>query len=415
MKENQSTEPPKKKIKLSQPLMFSNLKVHFDEEVAEYLKQHYGKEHFENICKSLCLPPSITTIRVNNPIDMESSKKEIFKFFDEKYEIQIHETIPDCLCLPVVGPNEDIKLLENFVVVGQKCGEAVLRGAHCFAPGVIGISKYDKNVSILCQIDDKIKIPRGKKFQNEDIDENFLFIGNGLLKMDHSSIFHTIKTGIAVETKECIFSSSSLNDLDSAKYFVQNLPSMIVTHVLDPNANEKVLDMCAAPGGKTSHLCNIMKFKQMMETESKKENGEVFAFDKNRSKIKILQKIKKEQNLENLQIFKQNATTALKDGYSKESFDKILLDAPCSGLGLRPIFNLNNENMNFLKECSSYQKRLLKEAVGLLKKNGTLVYSVCTLNPMEGEENVNFATKELGLELVDIDKKYKKYATHGCC
>ena len=65
---------------------------------------------------------------------MESSKEEIFKKLGEKYEIQIHVTIPDCLCLPVVGPNKNIKLLENFVVVGQKCGEAVLRGANCFAP-----------------------------------------------------------------------------------------------------------------------------------------------------------------------------------------------------------------------------------------------------------------------------------------
>jgi 16S rRNA C967 or C1407 C5-methylase (RsmB/RsmF family) len=68
-----------------------------------------------------------------------------------------------------------------------------------------------------------------------------------------------------------------------------------------------------------------------------KNKGEVIAFDKNKSKMKILQKLKKEQNLEILKVFTQNATSAIKDGY-KSDFDRILLDAPCSGLGLRPCF-----------------------------------------------------------------------------
>jgi methyltransferase NSUN6 len=184
----------------------------------------------------------LTTIRVNNPEDMEKSKNEMIEKLKGKYEVFIHDVIPDCLCIPVHGPNEKIDLLESFVVVGQKCGEAVLRGANCFAPGVIGMSKAEKRVSILSQINDK-KVTRGKKFQIEDIDQDYLFIGNGNLKMDHSSIFHTIKTGVAVETTECIYDTCSLDEVNSEHYFVQNLPSMMVAHILDPQPNEKVLDM----------------------------------------------------------------------------------------------------------------------------------------------------------------------------
>jgi 16S rRNA C967 or C1407 C5-methylase (RsmB/RsmF family) len=71
--------------------------------------------------------------------------------------------------------------------------------------------------------------------------------------------------------------------------------------------------------------------------------------------------------------------------------------------------------LDFLKDCASFQRRLMKEATNLLKKNGVLVYSVCTINPMEGEENVLYAIKDLGLELVAPPKKFQnfKYASKG--
>lgn len=220
--------------------------------------------------------------------------------------------------------------------------------------------------------------------------------------MDHSEIFHTIKKGLAVQITYPIYESPSLDGVNGEHFFVQNLPSIIVSHVLDPQPNERIVDMCSAPGGKTSHICHLMQMK-----------GEVVAFDKNRSKLKMLNKIKQEQKLEILKIEKLNATTALKSGYKEGGFDRVLLDAPCTGLGLRPCFE-HKITLDEIKETASYQRRLLQEAYGLLKPGGVMVYSVCSFHPFEGEENVKWALETFkDLELVQPQKQFLKYGSPG--
>jgi len=160
--------------------------------------------------------------------------------------------------------------------------------------------------------------------------------------------------------------------------------------------------MCAAPGWKTSHICNLMGMK-----------GEVVALDKNRSKTKLLNKVKQEQKLSILKIEKINATTALKNGYKEKEFDRVLLDAPCTGLGLRPCFE-HKVTLDEIKETASYQRRLIQEAYGLLKVGGVFVYSVCSFHPLECEENVKWALETYkDLELVKPEERFFKYGTPG--
>lgn len=164
---------------------------------------------------------------------------------------------------------------------------------------------------------------------------------------------------------------------------------MVVSHVLNPQPGERILDMCAAPGGKTTHLATLMH-----------DQGEVIAMDKIANKVK---KIK--QNAELLQLncikaFCYDGTKALsvekredkQEGppFLPESFDRILLDAPCSGMGQRP----NMAYSSTLKEVTSYQplqRKLFTVAVKLLKPGGVLVYSTCTITLSENEEQVAWA------------------------
>ena len=181
--------------------------------------------------------------------------------------------------------------------------------------------------------------------------------------------------GVAVEIDNCVYQSCPLNSLPEAFFFAQNLSSMCVARVLDPQPGERVLDMCASPGGKTTHAAQLMQ-----------NCGELVAFDKTQRKADEIARLCASLGITIVKAQKMNSITILKKKVCEpESFDRIILDAPCSGLGLRPNFGYNNWGLSALQEIASLQRRLLKEAVHLLKKGGVLVYSTCSFNPMENE------------------------------
>lgn len=146
--------------------------------------------------------------------------------------------------------------------------------------------------------------------------------------------------------------------------------------------------MCAAPGGKTCHIAALMGDK-----------GEVVALDRIRNKIEHIRQNAQMLNLQSIKSFCFNSSQAVSDEatqeaqgppFPPETFDRVLLDAPCSGLGQRP----NMATTWSLKEICSYpplQRKLFHAAVRLLKKGGVLVYSTCTVTLAENEEQVAWA------------------------
>ncbi|XP_008568038.1 PREDICTED: putative methyltransferase NSUN6 [Galeopterus variegatus] len=169
----------------------------------------------------------------------------------------------------------------------------------------------------------------------------------------------------------------------------ENLPSAVVTHVLNPQPGEKILDLCAAPGGKTTHIAVLMH-----------DQGEVIALDKIPNKVEKIKQNALLLGLNSIRAFCFDGTKAVKldtvqntEGeppFLPESFDRILLDAPCSGMGQRP----NMACTWTLKEVTSYQplqRKLFTVAVQLLKPGGVLVYSTCTVTLAENEEHVAWA------------------------
>lgn len=174
-------------------------------------------------------------------------------------------------------------------------------------------------------------------------------------------------------------------------YTVQDEAAYTAGKVLAPKVGETVIDMCAAPGGKTTHLAEIMCNK-----------GEIFAFDIHEHKIAIIQK-----NAERLGI--SIIKTEISDGsvFNKkyaEKADKILCDVPCSGLGIirrKPEIKWNrNEDDDF----HSLQEQILLNASKYLKKGGELVYSTCTINKEENEEVTSGFLKENS----NFEKLYEK-------
>jgi 16S rRNA (cytosine967-C5)-methyltransferase len=162
------------------------------------------------------------------------------------------------------------------------------------------------------------------------------------------------------------------NDFKEGLVIIQDESSQLVARFLNPDKNTKVLDMCCAPGSKTTHLSALME-----------NTGEIVAGDIFAHKIKLVEANVKRMHVNNITCVVQDATK-FKDVYPPESFDCILLDAPCSGLGvLRRKPEIKYHDANTMDTIIPLQLNLLENAYYLLKNNGKMVYSTCTLNKKE--------------------------------
>ena len=177
----------------------------------------------------------------------------------------------------------------------------------------------------------------------------------------------------------------------NGEIYLQSLSSMIPALILNPQANENILDMAAAPGGKTTQMSAISNNLAL-----------ITACEKN--------KIRAERLKYNIQKQGANRVNVLVEDSRKLdnnfSFDKILLDAPCSGSGTINIFD-EKLNKYFTKELVDRsiktQKELLQKAIKVLKKGGEMVYSTCSILKQENEENIEKFLKNNQLEIVPID------------
>jgi 16S rRNA (cytosine967-C5)-methyltransferase len=176
---------------------------------------------------------------------------------------------------------------------------------------------------------------------------------------------------------------ADLPEFLAGKFVIQDLSSQLVASLLNPKVGDTVLDMCAAPGSKTYHLAALMK-----------NQGKIVALDIHEHRLKLLV-----GNLPRLGISivetKQCDATKLDQFFPAESFDAVLLDAPCSGLGVirrKPdiLINLKQEALDSLIDT---QRLLIDQAVKVVKKGGTLVYSTCTINKKENEGQIEYLLK----------------------
>ncbi len=169
----------------------------------------------------------------------------------------------------------------------------------------------------------------------------------------------------------------------TGKIYLQNEASWLPVVLLDPKPGMAVLDMCAAPGGKTSHIGALIENK-----------GRLVTNDNSRPRLMKLQ-----QNLSRLHVtadYILHDATRLSRKLDTQVFDAILLDAPCSGEGLINITRpktLESWSVAHVKRLSTLQKQLIREAWQLLKPGGRLVYSTCTMAPEEDEAVVNYLLK----------------------
>ncbi|KAK8962271.1 hypothetical protein KSP40_PGU006367 [Platanthera guangdongensis] len=466
-----------------------NPTLRWNSEVEEYFIKAYGADHFSQISEALTRPSCYSCIRVNilkctTDTIMEKLKRLIVEEGivddldhmsleeDEKKSMEMLTGPSICKCpfsglenvLFVKGsgphsiqyrrqPNESIK----EVIVSRKCAEAVLRGAQIFVPGLLACSAHvEKGDIVAVSVATEqpgagggwsVDMTRGIVLQGSQTDPQYLerkcmYIGQGITQFSRAGMFRASK-GIAVEMTDRVYKLPSFHNLLGGEIFLQNLPSIVAAHVLEPQEGEQILDMCAAPGGKTTAIAMLMRDK-----------GIVVAVDRSHNKVMDIKKMAAEMDLTCIKAYRLDALKSVRqisnaadvaatnlehdisdttvdnsssssnglyisktesrkstqrmrngpgrnhsivgraensNGFLPNAFDRVLLDAPCSALGLRPRLFAAEETIESLQAHARYQRRMFDQAVQLVRPGGVVVYSTCTINPGENEALVRYA------------------------
>ena len=445
------------------------LQIQVSEPVRRHLASQYlahchddaqaAEKHLNRVLEALKYPPSMTICRVNqilatrqdlisslcaeesiqNNTQLQVSNHELFSdviVLRQKEESSDESSSPQSLKnqrIPLQSTDSNPTSSELFpnwptrrekgwpmthrvVLCDRYCGEAVLRGADIFVRGILaadsGISKQEM-VAVYADIRDPNQTPVTRGLVLDKYTGTCVFLGLGTAMCSRSDFFRQSSgVGVVMSTQSNHRAGPnlpSLNGILEDKMMLQNLPSIVVGHALDPKPNEFILDMCAAPGGKTLHLASLVK-----------NQATIIACDKSRKKVIsmrssferqgascitplaldsancVLREDPKTKTCDSRSISEilDSARPSEKDGLMEikklpaESFDRILLDPPCSALGLRPKLWIPDDTVKGLEHHARYQTKFISQAVELLKVGGILTFSTCTFQMLENEGNV---------------------------
>ncbi|NJE01975.1 RsmB/NOP family class I SAM-dependent RNA methyltransferase [Thermococcus sp. JdF3] len=339
----------------------------FPEELREYYRSLFGEEA-EDIMAALRTPVEKYYIRVNT---LKTSRQKLMGILrKEGLKPKRSPYLREGIYFEREGPNfpDDYEPGLPVVRANKFASESVYQGAMLYAPGVL---QADKKIKPGDEVE--IRDPRG------------LLVGIGIARMSAKEMIVSTR-GLAVEVTLPKFKLPSLSELESFReglFYAQSLPSMVVAHVLEPGEEELIIDMAAAPGGKTSHIAQLMQ-----------NRGEIIAIDKSRNRLKKMEEELERLGVKNVKLIHMDSRKLPELGIEA---DKILLDAPCTALGIRPKL-WESRTPKDIEATARYQRHFINAAIKSLRKGGVLVYSTCTLSYEENEANVKYIMSK-GLKL----------------
>ena len=331
-------------------------------------------------------------VKINSRVKIKRIHKVILSILEMAiYQMYFLDKVPD------------YSIVDESVNLAKIYGN---RGSISFTNGILrSISKKDApQVKIEDSIDNLSTFYSHPKFYTEYFYKNYgeeftkkllkannemppFTIRVNTLKTSKSDLMSNLKE-LGFEIEETVY-DNALNILnpkgiidtkyfDEGHFYVQDLGSILVASFLNPRENSSLLDLCAAPGGKTTHLAVIMK-----------NTGEIIACDKSQGKIKLIQENAKRLGVKNIETRVNDARVLNKDFIDK--FDYVLVDAPCSGTGLyrkKPDIKWNKD-LEDIKSLAEIQLEILDKAKDYVKDGGELLYSTCSLSKIENEDVVN--------------------------
>lgn len=179
------------------------------------------------------------------------------------------------------------------------------------------------------------------------------------------------------------FDVGASKEYENGCFIAQDIAAMMIAEALNPKKGDFCIDVCAAPGGKTTHLAELME-----------NEGKIAAFDIHEHKTEIIRKNAERMGIGIIETYCRDASCTAKEFIG--TADKVLADVPCSGLGIiarKPDIKWNKEDID---ELPMLQYKILETSAEYLKPGGELVYSTCTLNKRENEGVVNEFLKNNG-------------------
>jgi 16S rRNA (cytosine1407-C5)-methyltransferase len=278
------------------------------------------------------------------------------------------------------------------------------------------MSRYSKvSDKIYSYLTDTFGEEAAKNYSNFVGEEPAKYIRVNERKINRETLANRLFDTYGIKTEAVSYPSNALKIIDGfdyagstleiafGYYYMQALTSMLPPLVLNPTSKDLVLDLCSAPGSKTTQLAEMMNNKGMLvvnELEMKRIKALAFNLDK--------------MNFMNCGVVNQRGEILSK--YYDTYFDKILVDAPCSGLGIIQKKSEVNKwwSLERVNNLTEIQNKLLVSAIKMLKVGGELVYSTCTLTPEENELIINRILEKypVDVEPVELPIKHHKGLTH---
>lgn len=245
----------------------------------------------------------------------------------------------------------------------------------------------------------------GKEFTEELLEANNerpnIYLRTNTLKITRDELIKKLeKQNIKAEKVNVVDEAikvEHLKDIENNSLYkeglftVQDVSSMLVGKVMNPKENSLVLDVCSAPGGKTTHMATLMN-----------NTGQVVSRDIYDHKLKLIKAASKRLGLTNVDVEEFDGMKLDRESIGK--FDYVLADVPCSGLGIiRRKPEIKYKEKEEFRQLPPIQKKILENASKYVKVGGTLIYSTCTIQDSENIDVVNeFLQKHKNFELVPI-------------
>jgi 16S rRNA (cytosine967-C5)-methyltransferase len=344
------------------------------ESVVKELYRVYGSLTIK-LVERLKTPPRRMYIRV---VTSRISREEALKILEaDGVHAEPDPLVNDAIYTEVQGPFEIKCDSGKYVVVDEKTAVSLMLGANLYRPGVVKAPAFNAGERLLAVT----RWGRPVACIETKVDSSTLRrLRRGLVGVNISSPYVAPKI-------------SETRAYKLGVIYPQSLPSIVTTHVLAPKPGELVVDMNASPGGKSSHIVQLTRGA-----------ARLVSIDRSEKKVEVLRRTLVKLGLYiGVILYPGDSRYVHLDLNLEGKVDKVLIDPPCSNLGVRPVINYTR-TMKDIKALSSYQKQFLKSAYAILKPCGRLVYSTCTLTLEENEEVVRYAIEELGYTPVELDE-----------